>query len=80
MVETKLRCPKCNVEGPIKVIDSRHNEKFNAVRRRRECLCGHRWTTLEVDFWLFVHRTEQVAALRKIADMIIEECEGSTKG
>ena len=43
-----MNCPKCS-QKPSKVIDSRDTTtRFNAIRRRRECLsCQHRWTTYE---------------------------------
>jgi len=37
----------------MKVIDSRQQEKMNAIRRRRECSdpeCGYRWTTMETAY------------------------------
>ncbi len=42
-----MRCPFCESEE-TKVIDSRHTEEGNAIRRRRECeQCGKRFTTYE---------------------------------
>lgn len=42
-----MRCPKCGVDD-TRVIDSRMQEKTNAIKRRRECrACGHRFTTFE---------------------------------
>lgn len=42
-----MRCPFCESED-TKVIDSRHTEEGNAIRRRRECeQCGKRFTTYE---------------------------------
>lgn len=42
-----MRCPKCGSKK-IKVIDSRSQDKSNAIKRRRECLeCHHRFTTFE---------------------------------
>ena len=38
-----MNCPKCN--GETKVINSR--AAGNMIRRRRECECGFRFTTLE---------------------------------
>lgn len=43
-----MRCPICQFDDS-KVIDSRHVEDNNSIRRRRECLkCHMRFTTYEV--------------------------------
>lgn len=43
-----MRCPACGF-ADSKVIDSRHVEEGNSIRRRRECLaCQKRYTTFEV--------------------------------
>ena len=42
-----MKCPKCN-STHSRVIDSRHADEANAIRRRRECEnCGTRFTTFE---------------------------------
>ncbi len=42
-----LKCPKCSF-NQSKVVDSRHADDMNAIRRRRECeQCGARFTTFE---------------------------------
>ena len=42
-----MRCPYCGSESG-KVIDSRHVEVVNAIRRRRMCeVCGNRYNTFE---------------------------------
>ncbi|QLK85952.1 transcriptional regulator NrdR [Staphylococcus sp. 17KM0847] len=42
-----MKCPKCN-HTQSRVVDSRHVEDTNAIRRRRECdQCGTRFTTFE---------------------------------
>lgn len=42
-----LKCPKCSF-NQSKVVDSRHADDMNAIRRRRECeQCGTRFTTFE---------------------------------
>ncbi|MBI5974214.1 transcriptional regulator NrdR [Staphylococcus canis] len=42
-----MKCPKCN-HTQSKVVDSRHADDMNAIRRRRECEnCGTRFTTFE---------------------------------
>ena len=43
-----MRCPFCG-EQESKVVDSRHNEENNSIRRRRECMkCQRRFTTYEM--------------------------------
>lgn len=42
-----MKCPKCSF-NQSKVVDSRHADDMNAIRRRRECeKCGTRFTTFE---------------------------------
>lgn len=42
-----MKCPKCSF-NQSKVVDSRHADDMNAIRRRRECeRCGTRFTTFE---------------------------------
>ncbi len=44
----KMKCPVCGF-ADSKVIDSRHVEEGNSIRRRRECLaCQKRYTTFEI--------------------------------
>ena len=43
-----MRCPVCGF-AESKVIDSRHIEEGNSIKRRRECLaCLKRYTTYEI--------------------------------
>ena len=43
-----MRCPFCG-DQDSKVVDSRHSEDGQSIRRRRECLiCLHRFTTYEI--------------------------------
>ena len=43
-----MKCPYCG-EQESKVVDSRHNEENNSIRRRRECMrCQRRFTTHEM--------------------------------
>ena len=43
-----MKCPSCGFTDS-KVIDSRHIEEGNSIRRRRECLaCQKRYTTFEI--------------------------------
>ena len=39
-------CPICK-KGETSVVDSRPTEHGNAIRRRRLCICGERFTTFE---------------------------------
>lgn len=41
-----LRCPNCG-EPESWVVDSRTPKSGAFIRRRRECACGHRFTTYE---------------------------------
>ena len=42
-----MRCPKCGSDD-TRVIDSRTQDKANAIKRRRECrACSYRFTTFE---------------------------------
>ncbi len=43
-----MKCPSCGFSDSH-VLDSRHTEEGNSIRRRRECAqCGKRFTTYEV--------------------------------
>ena len=43
-----MKCPFCG-DQESKVVDSRHSEDSNSIRRRRECIaCQRRFTTYEV--------------------------------
>ncbi len=42
-----LLCPTCKTTETT-VVDSRATANGVAIRRRRKCLQGHRWTTFEV--------------------------------
>ncbi len=46
-----MKCPKCGVSvhdgNQVRVIDSRPTRTTNAIRRRRLCVCGLRFTTTE---------------------------------
>lgn len=44
---TGIACPACGkVENGVK--DSRANKSDTSIRRRRRCVCGERFTTVEV--------------------------------
>lgn len=54
-----MKCPACGC-ADSKVIDSRHVEEGNSIRRRRECLaCQKRYTTFEII------ETVQIIVLKK---------------
>ena len=54
-----MKCPACGF-ADSKVIDSRHVEEGNSIRRRRECLaCQKRYTTFEII------ETVQIIVLKK---------------
>jgi hypothetical protein len=40
-------CPSCR-QVASRVYDSRHNDGGQAVRRRRKCSCGYKFTTYEI--------------------------------
>ena len=43
-----MKCPFCG-DQESKVVDSRHSEDGNSIRRRRECIaCQRRFTTYEI--------------------------------
>ena len=43
-----MKCPYCG-DQESKVVDSRHNDENNSIRRRRECMkCQRRFTTHEM--------------------------------
>ena len=43
-----MKCPFCG-DQESKVVDSRHSEDGNSIRRRRECMaCQRRFTTYEI--------------------------------
>ena len=43
-----MKCPFCG-DQESKVVDSRHSEESNSIRRRRECMrCQRRFTTHEI--------------------------------
>lgn len=53
-----LRCPECGGYQQ-RVIESRGNSTGTQVRRRHECDCGHRFTSLAT-----VHPTHSVSSAR----------------
>jgi len=41
-----IKCPTCGAQA-VKVKDTRYEEKWNQIKRRRECANGHRFNTYE---------------------------------
>ncbi len=74
-----VKCPFCG-STESRVIDSRDTEAGDAVRRRRECECGRRFTTYErIDEMplLVVKRDghEEVFSRRKLLKGLLRACE-----
>ncbi|MBO1198484.1 transcriptional regulator NrdR [Staphylococcus simiae] len=75
-----MKCPKCN-STHSKVVDSRHAEEINAIRRRRECEnCGIRFTTfehIEVSQLIVVKKdgTREQFLRDKILNGLVRSCE-----
>ena len=75
-----MKCPKCN-STQSKVVDSRHADELNAIRRRRECEnCGTRFTTfehIEVSQLIVVKKdgTKRAVFKRKILNGLVRSCE-----
>lgn len=45
-----VACTYCGILGHVRVIDSRWSDKYQSMKRRRECTeCNYRWSTVEVD-------------------------------
>ena len=63
-----MKCPFCG-DQESKVVDSRHSEDNNSIRRRRECMaCQRRFTTGMVR--AFDKRKVEMAELERIATEI----------
>ena len=75
-----MKCPFCDNQD-TKVIDSRHTEEGQAIRRRRECdKCGKRFTTYEKveEMILMVVKKDgsrEAFDRNKIINGIIKACE-----
>ncbi|MCG2361150.1 transcriptional regulator NrdR [Staphylococcus epidermidis] len=75
-----MKCPKCN-STHSKVVDSRHADEANAIRRRRECEnCGTRFTTfehIEVSPLIVVKKdgTREQFLREKILNGLVRSCE-----
>lgn len=61
-----LVCPKCQ-QRSTSVVDSRPDQKGEHIRRRRECVCGHRFTTLEISAEAFERIRAATLALELVA-------------
>ena len=75
-----MKCPKCN-STHSRVVDSRHADEANAIRRRRECEnCGTRFTTfehIEVSPLIVVKKdgTREQFLREKILNGLVRSCE-----
>ena len=75
-----MRCPKCQ-DANSKVVDSRHADEMNAIRRRRECEnCGTRFTTferIELSPLVVIKKdgTREVFDRSKVLDGFLKACE-----
>ncbi|UXR70477.1 MULTISPECIES: transcriptional regulator NrdR [unclassified Staphylococcus] len=75
-----MKCPKCN-HTQSRVIDSRHAEDTNSIRRRRECeQCGTRFTTfehIEISPLIVVKKdgTREQFNREKIINGLVRSCE-----
>ena len=75
-----MRCPNCR-HTSSKVVDSRHADEMNAIRRRRECdNCGTRFTTferMELSPLVVIKKdgTREVFDRAKVLDGLLKVCE-----
>ncbi|CEA00692.1 Transcriptional repressor NrdR [Jeotgalicoccus saudimassiliensis] len=75
-----MRCPKCQHTNS-RVIDSRHADEMNAIRRRRECDdCQTRFTTferIELSPLVVIKKdgTREVFDRSKVLDGLLKACE-----
>jgi len=75
-----MKCPFCN-SVDSKVVDSRHTDENNAIRRRRECeLCKRRFTTYEKieEIILIVEKkdkTREYFDREKVLRGIVQSCQ-----
>ena len=68
-------CP-CEKKGETSVVDSRPTEDGTAIRRRRLCTCGERFTTFERIEPKKIHRKislEQKKVIEKRRDYFVSE-------
>ena len=74
-----MKCIFCG-SAESKVIDSRPVEEANAIRRRRECTCGKRFTTYETIettplLVIKTNGTRQTFDINKVRNGIVRACE-----
>ena len=75
-----MKCPVCGF-ADSKVIDSRHIEEGNSIRRRRECLaCQKRYTTFETveTVQIFVTKkngTKELFDRNKLLSGLLKACQ-----
>jgi len=75
-----MKCPVCGF-ADSKVIDSRHIEEGNSIRRRRECLaCQKRYTTFEIveSVQIFVTKkdgTKELFDRNKLLSGLMKACQ-----
>jgi len=69
------KCPACG-SNIGKIADTRLNGTPLSLRRRRECVCGHRWRTVEVsedEFHALEARVKQAdQAVANIRSLVAE--------
>lgn len=68
-----MYCPYC-VQGKTIVIDSRWDNPYKTIRRKRHCLaCSYRWITLEVDLDQITYLVEMKSDRNSSKDHPTEE-------
>ena len=75
-----MKCPACGF-ADSKVIDSRHIEEGNSIRRRRECIaCQKRYTTFEIVVTVQIivtkkHGTKELFDKNKLLSGLLKACQ-----
>jgi transcriptional regulator NrdR family protein len=73
-------CPDCKADNDH-VIDTRDSDHGHAVRRRRMCSCGHRWTTYErIGSDKPELTAEEVASAKALAKRMLAAAEALCRG
>lgn len=49
-------CGKCKQFNKSHIIDSRINDDLRI--RTRQCICGFKWKTVEIDSWTYIQKLE----------------------
>lgn len=49
-------CGKCKQLNKSNIIDSRINDDLRI--RTRQCICGFKWKTVEIDCWTYIQQLE----------------------